>query len=51
VLVKLVLEASRSGCWVEQLSLDLRSLMALVGDLALMKLSAKISASCAGAGS
>jgi hypothetical protein len=43
VLVMFVLEAS--GKWVEQLSLDLRSLMdpALVGDLALMKLSVNIS--------
>jgi hypothetical protein len=43
VLVKWVLEAP--GKWVEQLSLDLRSLMdpVLVGDLALMKLSAKLS--------
>jgi hypothetical protein len=43
VLVKFVLEAS--GKWVEQLSLDLRSLMdpVLVGNLALMELSAKIS--------
>jgi hypothetical protein len=43
VLVKWVLEAP--GKWVEQLSLNLRSLMdpVLVGDLALMKLSAKLS--------
>ncbi|TVU45269.1 hypothetical protein EJB05_04750, partial [Eragrostis curvula] len=43
VLVKWVLEAP--GKWVEQQSVDLRSLMRpeLVGDLALMKLSAKMS--------